>query len=174
MNAQPGGPPFIRRIHPLEADELAKEGQQRCDTGRCPEPVALYAWYHRRQSGEVLGHERYLCTAHGEMFAARHHMTVEDAPPASVLNLPRPEPRLGAGLEGMSAQMLADHEVFGWHCDSPRCRQEARYLSSYAYKTPAGRFRRETRFLCDSHARRFAERHGIDFAAVLPPEEVSR
>lgn len=174
MSAPPGGPAFIRRIHPLEEDELTKEGHQHCGRRRCGEAVALYAWYHRRTQGRLTGYERYLCTAHGEAFAARHHMAIEDAPPASELSLPRPGPRLGAYLEGMSAQMLADHEAFGWHCDSPRCRREARYLSSYTYKTPAGRFRRETRFLCDPHARRFAGRHGVDLSAVLAPEEGSR
>lgn len=163
--------PFARHVHPLELADLARDGQQHCGTRRCREPIAVYGWYYRRCRGQVLGYERYLCTGHGEAFAARHHLAVEDAPPAAVLNLPRPAPRLGARLEGMSAQMTADHEAFGWHCDRQRCRQEARYLSSHAYRTPAGRFVRDSRFLCVPHARRFAARHGLDFAAVLPPEE---
>ena len=167
-------PEFIRQIHPLEAADLADQGFRRCDTGPCREPVALYAWYYRRYQGQVLGHERYLCTAHGEAFAARHHLAIGGAPEASELNLPRPAPRLGAWLAGMSAPMLADHAEFGWHCDRARCRREARYQSSRAYMTPAGRFARVSLFLCDPHARRFAARHGLDFAAVLPPEDVAR
>jgi hypothetical protein len=166
-------PPFARRIHQLEAAEFAREGQH-CDTRRCREPIAVYAWYHRRQHGEVLGHERLLCASHGEAFATRHHLAIEAAPPASELDLPRPELRIGVYLIGMAARQLALHEDLGWHCDRPRCRRPACYLASRRYRTPTGRLGYAAGFLCTPHARRFATRHGIDFAAVLPPEEGPR
>jgi hypothetical protein len=162
-------PPFARRVHPLEAAQFARKGAH-CDTRSCREPAAVYAWYLRRAGGRVIGHERFLCAAHGKTFAARHHLDIEPAPAASELGLPRPEPRLGVHLEGMSATLLAEHEIRGWHCDHPRCRQPARYLSSRRYRARTGRYWYLARFLCASHARRFAARHDIDFTAVLPPE----
>jgi hypothetical protein len=171
-------PPFARHIHELEAEQFARAGEH-CDTRGCREPIAIFAWYHRRTGGQVLGYERFLCTAHGEAFAARHHLTVEPAPTEAELadaNLPHldPEPQPQTFLYGMSAAMLADHEAGGWHCDWPRCREEARYFSGRHYQPPRGKFRRVARFLCIPHARRFAADHGIDFAAVTPPEGESR
>jgi hypothetical protein len=163
-------PPSARHLHQLEAGKFARQGEH-CDTRGCREPIAIYAWYYRRTAGQVLGYERFLCTAHGEAFATRHRLAIEPAPAAEELNLPRLEPRPGAYLHGMTAGQLALHEAEGWHCDWPRCRAAARYLSSRRYVTPAGEFRHEARFLCDPHARTFAARHGIDMAAVLPPED---
>jgi hypothetical protein len=169
-------PPFARRLHQLETAAFTRQGEH-CDTRGCREPVAIYAWYYRRSGGQVLGYERALCTAHGEAVAARHHLPVDPAPAEAELaeaDLPHldPEPpRPRTFLYGMSAAMLADHEANAWHCDWPRCRGEARYFSGHHYQPPRGKFRRVARFLCVPHAERFAAGHGIDFAAVDPPEE---
>ena len=175
MTAPAQLPPFARRLHQLEIDGSARRGEH-CDTRGCREPVTIVGWYHRRSGGQVLGFERFLCTAHGEAFAARHHLAIEPAPTEAELaevDLPHldPEPpRPWTYLTGMSAAMLADHEAEGWHCDWPRCRGQAKYFSVRRYQPAGGKFRRVARFLCIPHAERFAARHGIDFAAVLPPE----
>lgn len=165
--------PFARNLHPAEIAELARDGQH-CDVRRCREPVTIYGWYHRRTGGQVLGYERFLCNAHGEDFARRHHLTIEPAPAES--DLPDRSliaSRPGAFLFGMSADMFAAHDAARWHCDYPGCRQRARYFSALRYAA-AGRIRHRARFLCDGHAERFAAAHGIDIAAVLPPEGDTR
>jgi hypothetical protein len=66
-----------------------------------------------------------------------------------------PPPAGRASLRGMGGLQVTEHEAHDWTCDMPRCQEQARHLS---------------RFLCDRHARNFAVNHGIDIAAVCPPE----
>jgi hypothetical protein len=172
-------PPFARRLHQLETDALTRQGEH-CGTRGCREPITVVGWYHRRTGGQVLGYERFLCTAHGEAFAARHHLDITPPPTeaeladADLAHLDPEPPQPQTFLYGMSAAMLADHEAEGWTCDWPRCRGEARYFSGRHYQPPRGKFRRVARFLCVPHARRFAAEHGIDFTTVTPPEGGSR
>lgn len=76
-----------------------------------------------------------------------------------------------ARLEALPAGQFAGHDAPG--CDAPRCRERARYLSALRY-TVGGQVHQRGRLVCDSHAARFAARHGIDFTAVRPPEGESR
>ena len=168
--------PFVRHLHPVEIAEFTAGGQH-CDVRGCHKPVTIYGWYYRLRSGHQLAYERHLCGPHGEAFARRQHADIEPAPAESELRYPHLPPRVtgpGAYLAGMSAGQLAEHDELGWHCDFPRCRERARYLSSLRYLTGSGQTRRRARFVCDGHAARFAARHGINFTAVLPPERSSR
>ena len=79
-----------------------------------------------------------------------------------------------ARLAGMTAVQLEEFAASGWHCGFPHCPDPARYLSSLRYAARNGPERQRGRFLCDRHARNFAARHGLDMAAVLPPEGSSR
>ena len=177
MSARPLREPFARRIHPAETAGLTADGQH-CDVRRCREPVTVYGWYYRfdRDLGRKIGYERFLCLSHGEAFAARHHLALEDAPSLEEVSGAHARPPVPgrAALTGMSAGQVAEHEARGWTCDVPRCHGEARYLSGLNYATQGGQVRHLSRFLCERHAGTFAARHGIDMAAVRPPEEGSR
>ncbi len=172
MNARPAAEDWARRLHPVEVADMAAEGQH-CDTRRCREPVTVYAWYRRAEAGspEPLGHERFMCTAHGEAFAARHRLVLEDAPPGAEQHRMAPDSRPGATLASMSAVQIREHEEHGWHCDRQRCQRPARYLAGLTYAVRgAPRTRHVAPFLCTPHAERFAARHGLDMATVRPPE----
>jgi hypothetical protein len=158
--------PFARSVHPAETARLTADGRH-CDHRGCREPIAVYAWYYPPQIRPA-GHERFLCAEHGKAFARRQGLPIRPALEESELPPVRVQ-RPGAYLTGMGASQLQEHEAEGWHCDFPGCRQPARYRSSLRYEQ-AGRIRRQSRFLCIPHAEQFAARHGIDMAAVPPPE----
>lgn len=169
---EPVPEPFIRHLHPAEIAEFIRDGQH-CDVRRCHEPAIIYGWYWRLWSGRPTVYERLLCGPHGEAFARRQHADIEPAPAESELRYPHLPPQAtgpGAYLAGMSADMFAAHDAAGWHCDDPGCGQRARYFSALRYAA-AGRIRHRARFLCDGHAARFADKHGIDLASVRPPVE---
>lgn len=172
----PQGEPFARRLHPLEAAKFARQGRH-CAVRGCREPVTVYGWYWRRERGlpRPIAYERELCTNHGEAFAARHHLVLEPAP--RLEDIPREHiesaPVGPTSLMGMSAGEIAEHEAQAWTCDMPHCQEQARYLSGLNYATQAGQVRHLSRFLCDRHARNFADNHDIDMATVRAPE-VSR
>lgn len=172
MNARPLADDFTRRLHPVEAADMAATGQH-CDTRRCREPVTIYAWYHRRVADlpEPLGHERFMCTAHGEAWAARRRLVIEDPPPGSERHRSDPDPGPGVCLSGMSAGQIREHEEMGWHCDHTQCLRPARYSASLRYAVRGeARTRHWAGFVCLPHARSFARRHGIDMATVSRPE----
>jgi hypothetical protein len=79
-----------------------------------------------------------------------------------------------ARLAALTAVQIEEFAASGWHCGFPRCPDPARYLSSLRYTTRSGQTRQLGRSLCDRHGASFAARHGIDMAAVLPPEGSSR
>jgi hypothetical protein len=160
--------PFARHLHPAETAWFAEAGEH-CDHPRCRQPVAVYSWYYPNALGGQIGSGRQLCAQHGEEFARRRGLVIEPAPEESDLPERRPAPRPGAWLAGMSAEMLRLHVEGGWHCDHPRCTSPAWYFSSLHYLR-AERMQHRSWFLCVPHAERFAGRHGIDFAAVRPPE----
>ena len=145
-----------------------------CGTRRCHEPIAVFALYRRRFGGRLIDYERFVCRAHGDAWAARHRLAIEDPPPGSERHRLDPDPGPGVRLSGMSAGQIRFHEENGWHCDRARCLRPAWYKASIRYAVRGeARTRRWAGFVCLPHARSFAHRHGLDMAAVRSPE-VSR
>jgi hypothetical protein len=138
-----------------------------CDTRRCREPIAVFALYRRRFEGRLTDYERFMCTAHGDAWAARHRLAIEDPPPGSERHRLDPDPGPGVRLRGMGAAQVREHEEKGWHCDRARCLRPVRYSASLRYRVRGEvRTRSWAGFLCVPHALSFARRHRIDFASV--------
>jgi hypothetical protein len=159
---------------------FAAEGK-RCEHRRCRNPQTVNTWRYWRSAelGRVMLAEHQVCDEHGEEFASRHHITIGPSGvprlfPGDLLAefLERGEQR--ARLAAMTAGQLDGLAASGWHCGFPHCPYPARYLSSLRYAARNGQERQRGRFLCDRHAKRFAARHSIDFAAVTTLEEDAR
>lgn len=79
-----------------------------------------------------------------------------------------------ARVAPMTAGQLEGFAASGWHCGARHCPDPVSHVSSLRSAARNGQERQRGRFLCDRHARQFAQRHGIDFAAVTKPEGDAR
>jgi len=171
--------PIAWTLHPDDAAECAARGEH-CHARRCSNAavVVTWRWWRSAEVARILLSEHVVCAEHGQEFAARHHIEIEQPPGMPMASAPRVFPgdllagflELGeetgqrARLEVMTAQQIGICAGSGCHCGFPRCLAPVRYLSSLSYVTRSGREHQRGRFLCDEHAARFAARHRIGLA----------
>lgn len=82
VGKQPVPRPVAWRVHSDDAARFAAEGQH-CQARRCRNPVSVVTWRYWQSAvaGRVLLAEHFVCSAHGQEFATRHHLQIE-LPPA--------------------------------------------------------------------------------------------
>lgn len=97
MSATPVPRPIAWRIHPDDAAEFAAKAKH-SETRRCRNRISVVTWRYWRSAaaGRVLVSEHFVCDQHGQAFAARHGIEIEQPPAERSTRSRQPGPEGGS------------------------------------------------------------------------------